>query len=78
MSPHLMRATNFLERGGFIQTYRNPTPRISPRALGIHNRPEAEIAPLPLPELQYHLNGDPAPDRGQTLEWPHPDTESND
>lgn len=71
-SPDTLRGRHYLERAGIIPTYRNPGPRIEPRSHAIHTEPDAIVAPLPLPTLQGYLNGDPAPDRGQTLEWPHP------
>jgi hypothetical protein len=68
--PDTKRGLKFLQRAGLVQTYVNPASKIEPRALLIHNLELA--APLPLPALLYHLNGEyQAPDRGQTLEWPH-------
>lgn len=69
-SVNLNGARPFLERAGIIPTYRNPGPRIEPRALLVHKAPLK--APLPIPSLQQPLNGNPPPDRGQTREWPHP------
>ena len=61
---------NFLERIGVIPTFRNPEPRVEPGTFKAHN---IELqAPLPLPALLKHLDGDPAPpDRGETQPWPH-------
>ena len=60
-------AKGFLERTGLIPTLRRPRPRIEPSANRIHTLPL--VAPLPLPELQVHLNGLPPPDRGNTTAW---------
>lgn len=60
-------AQGFLERAGIVPTVRRPRPRIEPAANRIHTSPLS--APLPLPELQYPLNGEPPPDRGNTQEW---------
>jgi hypothetical protein len=60
----------FLQRAGLVPTYLNPEPRIEPHAHKVHSL-ELE-APLPLPALLYHLDGDYSPpDRGQTEGWPH-------
>lgn len=65
----------FLERAGLIPAHRNPQPRCSPRDLLIHQLPLTP--PLPLPELQGYLEGEPSPpDRGVTQDWPFP--EGND
>jgi len=63
----------FLERIGLLGPEVNPGPRIQPGHFRIHEIPLK--APLPLPELQHHFSGEPAPDQGQTLHWPHPDLE---
>lgn len=64
----------FLQRSGLVPTHKNPEPRIEPKAFLVHSL-ELE-PPLPLPDLVYHLDGDYSPpDRGQTLQWPHPDIE---
>lgn len=60
-------AKAFLERAGIIPTLRRPRPRIEPAANRVHSVPLK--APLPLPELQDHVNGEPPPDRGNTTEW---------
>lgn len=68
------RGLNFLERTGLIETYRNPEPRIEPRAHKVHSLPLAP--PLPLPNLVLYREGVySAPDRGVTLQWPHPESE---
>lgn len=69
-SPEQMNARSFLERIGIWPSYRNPEARITPANFKVHTLPLSP--PLPLPALQDYLQGDPAPDRGQTLEWPHP------
>lgn len=71
MAADTQRGRQYLERSGILPPWRNPVPRIEPDRFLIHTEPEAKIPPLPLPELLYHLNGDPPPDRGQTLPWPH-------
>ena len=76
--PEQKRGSRYLERAGIIPTYRNPEARIMPGGLKIHQAPEGGIAPLPLPALQDYLNGDPEPDRGQTLDWPHPRRDADD
>lgn len=73
-SPEQFGARNFLERIGILTAYRNPEPRIVPADFKVHRLPLE--APLPLSDLQGYLNGDPPPDRGQTLEWPHPSERS--
>jgi len=66
-----MNGIPFLERIGLFPASRNPMPRIEPAALLAHTIPLE--APLPLYELQYHLDGEPEPpDRPVTQEWPHP------
>jgi hypothetical protein len=64
-------AKNFLERIGVLAAARLPSPRIQPGLSRVHTIPL--FAPLPLAGLQHHFNGEPAPDQGKTLEWPHPD-----
>lgn len=44
--------------------------RIQPESWAIHRYQLR--APLPIPEAQQALNGEPPPDRGQTYAWPHP------
>lgn len=62
----------FLQRTGLVPTYLNPEPRIEPRSWSIHSA--SLEAPLPLPNLLSHIDGDTSPpDRGQTYEWPHPE-----
>lgn len=63
---------NYLERRGFLPTWRNPEPRSQPDALLVHQTPLS--APLPLPALLGHLDGAPQPpDRGPTEAWPPSD-----
>ena len=64
-------AKSFLERTGAFPATRNPLPRTSPGWYRVHQIPLTP--PLPLPELQSHFVGEPPPDQGQTLDWPHPD-----
>lgn len=66
-------AKGFLERIGVLRANRNPEPRIQPGHFRVHEIPLTP--PLPLPELQSHFSGEPPPDQGQTLHWPHPDLE---
>lgn len=66
----LVNVDPFLERSALVPAYRNPTPRISTTDWKLHERTLEK--PLPLPPLQYPLTGDPIPDAGQTLDWPHP------
>lgn len=67
-------ARNFLERIGILKAYRNPMPAMTTGASLVHEIPLSP--PLPLPELLGFLDGEPAPDRGKTLSWPHPDFEA--
>ena len=60
----------FLTRIGALDPTVGPLPRFSPSSLRAHSIPLQP--PLPWPEYQQHLHGDPVPDRGQTLDWPHP------
>jgi hypothetical protein len=67
----------FLQRSGLIPTHLNPEPRIEPKAFLVHSYPIEP--PLPLPETVHNIDGDYAPpDRGQTLEWPHPSEDEQD
>lgn len=66
-------AKPFLERIGVLAADRLPGPRVQPSSWRVHSIPLK--APTPLPDLQSHLVGDPPPDHGKTLEWPHPDWE---
>lgn len=61
---------SFLEREQIIPADRCPSPRLAPMASLVHTIPLQP--PLPLPPLQAYLTGLPVPDRGQTLDWPHP------
>ena len=61
-------AKSFLERSGLIHTIRGPLPAHSNRANKAHT--ETLEAPLPVPEFQAITQGEPAPDRGATEEWP--------
>lgn len=67
-------ARGFLERAGLIDTYRRPSPRISPADLLIHVAPV--VPPFPVPIQQRYLEGIPPPDRGQTEPWPYPDEDT--
>ena len=70
--PDKKSCMTFLERTGILPTYRNPEPRIEPGALKAHKIPLQ--APLPLPGLQWPLDGEHnPPDRHQTVDWPHPE-----
>lgn len=64
-------ARPFLERLGVLPAYRHPEPILVPGDLRIHRYPLRP--PLPLATLQRPLLGQPAPDRGKSLAWPHPD-----
>lgn len=66
-------AETFLRRTGIKEQVVPPHPRIAPEAHRAHTIPL--VAPLPLAPLQYPLDGEPPPDRGQTREWPHPSFE---
>jgi len=62
----------FLERAGIYSTFRAPAPTVAPDLSAIHDPTSFpwNDMPLPIPSLQF--NGDPAPDRGLTIEpWPH-------
>lgn len=59
----------FMERLGVRKTLRRPMPTEAPGRLGVVNTPVEK--PWPLPELMFHREGSPAPDRGQSEEWPH-------
>jgi len=74
--PDKKSGRTFLERSGIVKAYRNPEPRIEPRAMSVHNGLNLQ-PPLPLPGLQWPLDGELSPpDRHETVEWPHPeDTE---
>lgn len=75
--PDRKSGLRFLQRSGLVSTYKNPEPRVEPQAFTVHSL-ELE-APLPLPNLLYHLDGDYAPpDRGQTLDWPHTQVEDDE
>jgi hypothetical protein len=63
-------AMSYLERAGLLPTYRNPSPRIEPRALRVHSVPLAR--PHPAPEFQAFLRDDGPPQGGVTREWPYP------
>lgn len=60
----------YLKRKGILSTYVGPLPTFAPKHLYIHS--EYLESPLPLPEAQLYLEGNPAPDREQTQQWPHP------
>lgn len=66
-------AETFLRRAGIKEQVVAPHPRTEPMAHRAHSIPLE--APLPLVPLQWPLEGEPPPDRGQTREWPHPDLE---
>jgi len=68
--PDSKSALGFLQRIGLNQVIARPAPRIAPDDAAVHSL-ELE-APLPLPELQKILDGDPPPDRGVTEPWPYP------
>ena len=63
----------FLRRTGIKEKVVPPLPRIQPEAHRAHSIPLEP--PLPLAPLQFPLDGEPPPDRGQTREWPHPNLE---
>ena len=67
MRPDLLRGRAYLERGGFVPTYRGPASRAEPDKLKVHNA--SMSPPLPLPDTRIYSNGDPAPDRVQTDSW---------
>ena len=73
-SSELGSAQGFLERHRFIPVNQNPGARFTPQDSRWHDIPLE--SPLPLPELQQFLNGEPQPDRGKTLDWPNPDLEA--
>lgn len=58
----------FLTRCGLLDATIGPLPSIEPEHWLVHSSPLS--APMPWPELQVHLLGDPSPDRGQTRPWP--------
>lgn len=64
-------AKPFLERMGIFEARRNPESKFAPGQLRVHNYPLRP--PLPSAALQEHLLGENPPDRGRTLDWPHPD-----
>ena len=66
-------AETFLRRVGIKEQIVPPLPRIQPGEHRAHSIPLEP--PLPLPPLQWPLDGEPPPDRGQTREWPHPNLE---
>ena len=59
---------SFLERYGFVPTYRNPRPRISPSDLLVHSIPLHRPFPAPefLPTRSCSSNNQPD-------EWPYPE-----
>jgi hypothetical protein len=58
----------FQERAGLRPTRRKPVPVFDGERHPVHTLP----LPCPLPAPGLVSNGDPAPDRGTTLEpWPH-------
>jgi hypothetical protein len=62
-------ARGYLERIGVLRADRGPTPRLVPSELRVHTTPL--FPPNPAARLVEYLLGQPAPDRGQTLDWPH-------
>ncbi len=65
-------ARGYLERIGVLTADRHPIPRFAPGELRVHTIPLTP--PAPPAQLVENLLGVPSPDRGQTLEWPHPAT----
>ena len=63
-------ARYYLESRGVLFPVRGPLARTAPKAHRVHSFPL--VAPLPLPELQHYLTGEPPPDNAGTPEWPHP------
>jgi hypothetical protein len=63
-------ARGYLERVGVLDAIRGPLPVIAPGDWRVHSIPL--VPPLPPAELQGRLLGESPPDRGQTLDWPHP------
>ena len=59
---------NFLERIGVVPAYRQPSPALDVQALEAVSLDLADWTPLA--DQLGHYDGDPPPDRGQTLEWP--------
>ena len=59
----------FLERAGLVPTLRGPLPSHDAESSAVHGL--TLQSPLPLPEFQKVLRGDPSPDRGATQEWPN-------
>lgn len=59
----------FMERIGLRKTLVYPLPTAAPLKIGVIN---AQVEkPWPLPELLLHKEGNPAPDRGLSEDWPH-------
>lgn len=58
-----------LERLGIEPTYRGPVSVVAPRSHAAHNYPLAP--PLPYPEFQLRLEGNPPPDRNVSQIWPN-------
>lgn len=69
--PNSKSGLNFLQRIGLNQVIARPAPRLAPDEHSVHDL-ELE-APLPLPEFQKPLDGDPPPDRGVSEPWPYPE-----
>ena len=65
----------FLARTGIIPGHQGPAPRVGPYWWKLRRLPLE--APLPLPEHQQVLQGEPVPDGGQTYDWPHPEFEQS-
>ena len=59
----------YQERKGRRVTRRGPGSHLGTNDNLAHKVPLA--IPLPLPELQAHLNGSPPPDAGRIPTWPH-------
>lgn len=62
-------ARGYLERIGILNANPGPAPRLVPSELRVHSTPL--FAPNPAAQLVGHLLGEPAPDRGQTKDWPY-------
>lgn len=63
-------ARAFLQRQGLLPPDGMPSPRTDPYAWKIVR--QALHPPLPLPDFQRPLLGEPPPDRGRSFDWPHP------
>lgn len=59
--------SEFFKRRGIVPMTRNPAPRLKPGGLLVNF--VKVLSSQPQTELLVPLEGDPAPDRGKSVEW---------